>query len=177
MKVLLYLVAAATIHAYALPNPKVTLEGENGITGWSSLHTSRRLSHLLPNPTNPQNSSQLTNPAPVNDDGSTSIDGETGITTNAAGQTTNVGGSGGITIGEPAAAAKSNSTTKGTGTSGGKKGNSTSSAGTAKGSGGAAGLAALIGALQGASGSGNTSSSGNGTDNAVGVLMALEGAK
>ena len=34
----------------------------------------------------------------VNDDGSTNIDGETGITTNAQGQTTNVGGSGGITI-------------------------------------------------------------------------------
>jgi hypothetical protein len=40
----------------------------------------------------------------VEDDGSTKIDGETGITTNAQGQTTNVGGSAGITIGNPAPA-------------------------------------------------------------------------
>jgi hypothetical protein len=37
----------------------------------------------------------------VEDDGSTKIDGETGITTNAQGQTTNIGGSAGITIGNP----------------------------------------------------------------------------
>jgi hypothetical protein len=37
----------------------------------------------------------------VEDNGATKIDGETGITTNAQGQTTNLGGSGGITIGNP----------------------------------------------------------------------------
>jgi hypothetical protein len=152
MKVLLYLVAAVTIQAYALPYPKVILEGENGITGMlsSRLHSRYHSLHF----SNPHIHSPPLNSISVNDDGSTSIDGETGITTNSAGQTTNVGGSSGITIGEPAVASNS---TKGTGTAGGinvgSKGNKTSSAGSAKstGSGGADGLAALIGALEGVS--------------------------
>lgn len=154
MKVLRYLALAATIQAYALPNPKVILEGENGIAGPPPLPPFPLLATLH----------QLT--PLVNDDGSTSIDGETGITTNSAGQTTNVGGPSGITIGESPAA---NSTVgaKGTGTAGGKKGNLTSSAGSAKGTGGAAGLAALIGALEGVSQGGNTNSNSNGNGTAA----------
>lgn len=86
----------------------------------------------------------------VNDDGSTNIDGETGITTNAQGQTTNVGGSGGITI-----IPNENTGTKGNKntTAAGASGNRTTSATKPKGTGsGVSDLTALLNALSGEGG-------------------------
>lgn len=81
----------------------------------------------------------------VNDDGSTQVGGESGITTNAQGQTTNGGGSSGITI------IQSGTNTNGGNQTAASKGNSTTSGAKPKGTGNAGDLAALVGALQGAS--------------------------
>jgi len=105
----------------------------------------------------------------VNDDGSTKIDGETGITTSAQGQTTNLGGDAGIII-MPSAPdltkGPKNATTPAT-TNGSKNSMTSADALTGQASGsmknstssGADGLTALIGALQDAS-SGSTKKNG-----------------
>ena len=98
----------------------------------------------------------------VNDDGSTNIDDETGITTNAQGQTTNVGGGTGITI-TPSAntGAKGNKTT----TANGASGNRTTSATKPKGTGG--GIDELTALLNALSGGGNAAPKINGTATTV----------
>ncbi|KAH8660888.1 hypothetical protein BGZ60DRAFT_114476 [Tricladium varicosporioides] len=93
----------------------------------------------------------------VEDDGSTKIDGETGITVNSQGQTTNLGGSAGITItpdaSKPATgAAKGNKTTGATGTE--------TNANKPKGTGNTDGLIALLGALQGTQNAGAAKKNG-----------------
>ena len=95
----------------------------------------------------------------MNDDGSTQVGGESGITTNPQGQTTKVGGSSGITI------IKSGTNSRGGNQRTGSKGNSTASGAKPKGTGNTEDLAALIGALQGAS-----SGSKNGTATAKTLL-------
>ncbi|KAF4629380.1 hypothetical protein G7Y89_g8766 [Cudoniella acicularis] len=87
----------------------------------------------------------------VEDDGNTKIDGETGITTNAQGQTTNIGGGSGITLtpsSNGAASAKGNKTSGAAAEGSTTNGNGAKTNGT-----GADGLIALLGALGGTSSS------------------------